>query len=236
MGIKTHTRGDKGKVLLGLYGGFGFFLHVFYRVAECHIRKSAGMFIPYEFSLTEVIILGIPLSVLIGVLIYIITRYFEHGLVRFRNFGKNAISCGVSNTIIFFLTACVFSLLTIGAKPGGVIIPFVFGGILGVLSFSYIQFKEPFGKIENLKLEHEELRLVVRIFTEATVIFLTGAIIIIVISVWGGYFPDVPTHITQIFTLYTGITLYAVVGVLGVVAQMFIRMKKIRQEIGKLSK
>lgn len=224
----------KGKVFLGLYGGLGFFVHILYRLGEYQARKSAEMPVQYEFSLNESIILGIPFSIFIGLLIYAITERFER---RSSDFGKNAIFCGVSNYITFFSINSVFFLLMIGALPGSVIIPFVFGGILGISSFLNIQFKEePSRGLDARKLEHEELRLVVKLFAEITAIILTGAIIVSVIAVWKGYFPNIPSHILQIITLYFVIALYAIVGVFGIIAQIFKRMKKIRSKLGKSRK
>lgn len=222
----------RAKVLLGLYGGFGTLLLVLYRVAEYHIRKSAGMPVLYEFSVTENIVLGI-IGIIIGLSIYKITDYFERGPGRY---GKNAISCGVINFIIFFSVLSVFLLLTGGATPGGVIIPFAFGGILGVSSFFHIQFKVPLGEIEALKLEHGELGLIVRLLTETTVIFITGAIIVSAFFMWRGYFPDYTTYVIQIFALYAVLTLYGVAGVFGIIAQIFRRMKKIRTKLDRSRK
>ncbi len=223
----------KPKVLLGLYGGLGFFYLVLHHGIDWHIRKNAGMTTWYEFSLTEGIMWGIPLGLLVGFLIYMIMNHFEPKSGHPTDLGKRAKSCGALNWIIFLLIGGLFFSPKIGPSHGWVSIVFVLSSIIGISSSLNIHFQTSLKGIKKgaLELEHEELRGILSSLIMVTMIALTGVVIITGIHYWEKYLPDVPTPVLHTMAFYAVLIFVIVVGVIGIFLQILGRMKKIRDEL-----
>jgi len=231
---KSVRTGTKAKVLLGLYAGFGSFFLILYPAIEGHIRKSAGLYAgDFYFPLIEGIIGGIIFGISVGFAIYKITKYFELKSDCTSTIEKNAVYCGILNFIVVFVISGAFLSYELGPVWGWMLTLFMFSGIVGILGYLNINFRESLKgiKLEGLKIEHEELRLILNSLILATMAFLTGAVVMTAVYYLQKYLPDIPKYVHQTITLYAAQILYFFVGVFWIFSLILGRMGKIRAKI-----
>jgi MFS family permease len=200
----------------------------------------------YGFSAAKGFAYGLFFGTLVAILTYLIIVFFKRKVARTRDVtgGKMGAYCGLLNFVVISGGSAIFTFLftPVLLSPGNVLVIFVIGGIVGISSFYLMMFKRPLGgfknpevELEALKLEHEEHRHTLQLITWTTAIYASSMVIQSAIAYWGKYFPEVPEPILVQLTLYAAFVAYILVGLfLGVIAQIYGRMEKIRIRIKEL--